>query len=199
MKNICKISCAFIFVIITGCSVVNGFKSAYELTKCKFEYNNISDVSVADIKFSEGLSVSNITRLTKFLLSDFSSLPIDMVVNLNVDNPTDKKAAIHGCDYTINIDGIDIADGNLDSPIEVEPGKTGVMSLKVKTDLKNVITAENRSTLVTMVKNIAGISSDKSKIKMTLKPYFKSNDRVVPGISVPVSFEYNGKQNKKNN
>ena len=58
------------------------------------------------------------------------------------------------------------------------------------------MTAENRSTIVSIVKNLAGISSEKSKINMKLNPYFKSNSRVVSSIAIPVSFEYNGKQSK---
>ena len=119
-----------------------------------------------------------------------------MIVHLDVTNPSEKTASIHGCDYTINIDGLDIAEGNLNSPFEVEAGKTGIMSLRVQTDLKSVITADNRSKIVTMVKNLSGISSDKSKIDLNLKPYFKSNNRVVSSVSIPVSFEYNGKQSK---
>ncbi|MCI7729354.1 MAG: LEA type 2 family protein [Bacteroidales bacterium] len=183
-------------LFLSGCSIVNGVKSAYELTKCNFDYKSISDINIADVKLSDGLSVTNIANLTKFLLSDFTSLPIDMVVNLNVSNPSDKTASIHGCDYTINIDGLDVAEGNLESPLEVEAGKTGVMALRVKTDLKSVMTAENRSTIVSIVKNLAGISSEKSKINMKLNPYFKSNSRVVSSIAIPVSFEYNGKQSK---
>ena len=196
MKKFYHLFLVVIILCISGCSIVNSVKSAYELTKCKFDYNRISDVSIANVKVSEGLTVSNIANLSKFLLSDFSSLPIDMIVHLDVTNPSEKTASIHGCDYTINIDGLDIAEGNLNSPFEVEAGKTGIMSLRVQTDLKSVITADNRSKIVTMVKNLSGISSDKSKIDLNLKPYFKSNNRVVSSIFIPVSFEYNGKQSK---
>ncbi len=154
MKKFYHLFLVVIILCISGCSIVNSVKSAYELTKCKFDYNRISDVSIANVKVSEGLTVSNIANLSKFLLSDFSSLPIDMIVHLDVANPSEKTASIHGCDYTINIDGLDIAEGNLNSPFEVEAGKTGIMSIRVQTDLKSVITADNRSKIVTMVKTI---------------------------------------------
>ena len=43
MKKFYHLFLVAIILCISGCSIINGVKSAYELTKCKFDYNRISD------------------------------------------------------------------------------------------------------------------------------------------------------------
>lgn len=182
-------------VALTGCSFLSGIVN---MTKCEYSYKSVSDVKVGGIDFSNLSAVSlmqNMSTISKLLQGDFKDLPLELTVNLNVKNPNEGKAAINGMIYTMNIDGLDVAEGNLRKSFSVEGGKTATLPLVVRTNLGNILDKQNRSTVVEIVKNFVGISGNKSKIKMKLSPTITGrNNEQRKLMTVPVSFEYGGKK-----
>lgn len=186
---------AAMVVALTGCSFLSGIVN---MTKCEYSYKSVSDVKVGGIDFSNLSAVSlmqNMSTISKLLQGDFKDLPLELTVNLNVKNPNEGKAAINGMIYTMNIDGLDVAEGNLRKSFSVDGGKTATLPLVVRTNLGNILDKQNRNTVVDIVKNFVGISGNKSKIKMKLSPTITSrNNEQRKLMTVPVSFEYGGKK-----
>lgn len=194
-----KVKSAFLLVVITvslaGCSFLSGIVN---MTKCEYSYQSISNVKVGGIDFSNLSAMSlvqNMSTISKLLQGDFKDLPLEMTVNLNVKNPNESKAAIGGMIYTMNIDGLAVAEGNLQKSFTVEGGKTATLPLVVRTNLGNILDKQNRETVVGIVKNFTGISGNKSKIQMKLSPTITGrNNEQHKLMTVPVSFEYGGKK-----
>lgn len=186
---------AAMVVALTGCSFLSGIVN---MTKCEYSYKSVSDVKVGGIDFSNLSAVSlmqNMSTISKLLQGDFKDLPLELTVNLNVKNPNEGKAAINGMIYTMNIDGLDVAEGNLRKSFSVDGGKTATLPLVVRTNLGNILDKQNRNTVVDIVKNFVGISGNKSKIKMKLSPTITGrNNEQRKLMTVPVSFEYGGKK-----
>ena len=184
-----------VLVAMTACSQL---KSLYQLKNCEYSYNSISGIKVADIDCSSTSSVlqaSNLLKIAKLIATNFKELPIELTVNINVKNPGTQTAAICYMDYDIAIDDIDVASGDIQKAFSVEGGKTAVLPLSIKTDLGNVIDSENRSKVVAIVKNFAGISGEASTIKLQLRPTVQLSKNVKTQLpSIPVSFTYSGKK-----
>lgn len=186
-----------IAVTMVSCEAI---KSLVQLKNCEYSYNSISGIKVAGIDFSSTstiMQMSNLTKIASLIAGNFSELPLEMTVNVNVKNPGEVAAAISNVKYDVAIDNIDVASGDLQKAFRVEPGKTSVLPVGIKTDLANLLNADNRSQVVKIVKNFTGISDDASTVKVKLRPTIlqgKSNSLTLPAI--PISFSYNGKKNK---
>jgi len=190
------VAAMLVAVTMVSCDAI---KSAFQLKNCEYSYKSISGVKVAGIDFSSSnsiLQISNLTKIANLIAGNFSSLPLEMTVNVNVKNPGEVAAGISNVKYDVAIDNIDVASGDLQKAFRVEPGKTAVLPVNVKTDLANLLNADNRSQVVNIVKNFAGINDQESTVKLKLRPTIlqgnSSTGVTLPAI--PVTFKYNGKK-----
>ena len=91
----------------TSCDFI---KSAYQLKNCEYTYHSIGDIKVAGLDFSSGvggfLQMSNITKIANLIAGNFSELPLEMTVNVNVKNPGTVAAGINNVKYDLAIDNI---------------------------------------------------------------------------------------------
>lgn len=196
MKKIFWVTTIAVAVLLAGCSA---FQNAMQMTKCKYSYNSISGVKVAGIDFmniTPATLVMAIPKITKIIQGDFSDLPLEMTVNVNVMNPsTTKQAALADMRYQMAIDNINIASGNIGRKFNVAPGQTSVLPVVVGTNLGNLVNSENRSQLVQIVKNFTGISGQESTIRLKVKPVLSTNRGTnVTMPEVPLSFKYGKKK-----
>ena len=182
--------------MMVGCTAI---KNAYQMTKCEYSYKSISGVKVAGIDFSNITATGLLTalpKITKLISGDFSDIPVELTVSLNVKNPdAEKTAAVADIEYAANIDGLDIATGNLGKSFTVEPGKTAELPVVVNVNLGNIVDANNRATVVQIVKNFTGLSSEQSTIKLSVRPKLLSNsNHTIYCPTVPLTFKYGGKK-----
>lgn len=196
MKKFFCIAVIAVAVLFASCSAL---QNALQMTKCKYSYNSISGVKVAGIDFmniTPAALITAIPRITKIIQGDFSDLPLEMTVNVNVMNPsTTKSAALADMRYQMAIDNISIASGNIGRKFNVAPGQTSVLPVVVGTNLGNLVNSENRNQLVQIVKNFTGISGQESTIRLKVKPVLSTNrGTTVTMPEVPLSFKYGKKK-----
>lgn len=183
-------------LMLTSCTAV---KQLVQLKNCNYSYNSISDISVAGMDFSgEGNSsilgiASNVAKITQIISGNFSDLPLTMTVNVNVANPGTETAAIKHLKYGLTIDGLDVATGKITEPLSVAPGQTVVYAVPVSTNLGNLLNEENRATVLQIIKNFTGISSEQSTIKVKLTPSIEAGNSALTLPSIPVTFKYGKK------
>jgi len=197
MKTIKTLTLLLIVVTFTSCDYI---KSAYQLKNCEYTYNSIGGIKVAGIDFSSGTSgifqMSNLTKIANLIAGNFSDLPLQMTVNVNVKNPGTVAAGISNVKYDMAIDDIDVATGDIQQALRVEPGQTVVMPVNVNTNLANLLNETNRTQVVSIVKNFVGLTDQASTIKLRLRPTIaqgkSSSGITLPAI--PVTFSYNGKK-----
>ncbi len=200
MKKKVFVGFAVVLIALTMVSC-EAIKSAFQLKNCQYSYNSITGIKVAGIDCSSTssmLQLSNLTKIANLIAGNFSSLPLEMTVNVNVKNPGEVAAGISNVKYDVAIDELNIASGDLQKAFRVEPGKIAVLPVGIKTDLANLLNADNRAQVVNIVKNFAGINDKASTVKLKLRPTI-SRGNSGSGITlpaIPVTFSYNGKKNK---
>lgn len=136
---------------------------------------------------------SNIAKITQIIGGNFSDMPLTMVVNVNVANPGTETAAISHLRYDLSIDGLHVANGKMTEPLSVAPGQTVVYAVPVTTNLGNLLNEENRATVLQIIKNFTGISSEQSTIKVKLTPSIEAGNSALTLPSIPVTFKYGKK------
>lgn len=185
-----------IFFTLLSCDVVRQkSQSLYNVANCDYNFNNIEDVSIGGINLSNGLSLSNIPRVTSMLSGSASTIPLDFLIGLDVKNNADTPALLAGLDYTVFIDDVKFTNGYMDQSMEIAGGATKPIALSVGVDLKTLLSGDMKDAVSESVKNIVGLGSSKSNFKVELRPSFNvKGTKVTSPIAIPLSFSYGGKK-----
>lgn len=180
--------CAF---TATSCDVVKQVGSSYNMVNCKYEYNSISGVSLAGINTPEGLSLTNIAKVTSLLSGNTSSIPLNMTVNLDVTNPNLSTALMNGMQYVLSVDGVEFTTGSLDKQFSVPAGGTNVLPLAIGLDVAKLMTGETKNAATNVVKNLFGIGDRKSTVTLNIRPSFLVNGYTVTSpVYIPIEFSF---------
>lgn len=180
--------------ILSGCSAVKEIGGAYNMTQCKYSYNSISALTLDGMNLSKGVSPLYIPKITALLSGKSTSIPLDFTLNLNVANPNQTEALLHGLQYIINVDDVEFTSGRVDQSLSIPSGATQVLPLTIGVDLASLMKNESKGAVENIAKNFIGIGSKKSEVKIQLKPSFKVGGQVITSpYYIPVSFSFGGK------
>ena len=182
------------FLMSPGCDITKVLQSAYNMTNCEYHYKSISNLTIANINISNGISVLQMPQLLAVLSGSTSSIPLDFTLNLNVHNPNATQAAFQALQYIIQIDDIDFTNGYLTQPFNVGAGETQQLPIHIGFDIATLISNHSASAILNIVKNFIGIGSDKSNVTVQLKPTFNmGGSQITSPVFIPVSFSFGGK------
>lgn len=190
MKALRRIA-AFLFVatLLVSCDAAQSLSGAYNMVNCKYSYNSLSNVSVSGMNLSNGLSLSSIPKLTSILTGTATSIPVDMTVNLDVNNPNASEAFLNGLQYIVTIDNLQLTSGSINERLSVSAGETKTMPINLQLDIAQYLKGDSKDTMVNIIKNIAGIGTEKSNVSIQIKPSFMiGSQQVVSPIYIPVNF-----------
>lgn len=192
------ISFLSLILVLSGCgtTVGNDLAGAYNMTQCKYAYNSISNLSVSGINLTSGTALSplNLVKLTTVLAGNPSNIPLNFTVNMNVTNPNATPALLNKLQYEVSIDDIHFTNGLLEQAINIPGGGTQTIPLTVGVDVATLMKNNSQTALLNIVKNIAGISGDKSTVSLSLRPTFNiAGQPVTSPIAIPLSFTFGGK------
>lgn len=179
-----------------GTTAQNDLMGAYNMTQCKYAYNSISNISVSGVNITSGSALSplNLAKLTTVLAGNPSSIPLNFTVNMNVTNPNQSAALLNKLQYAVSIDDIHFTDGTLDQAVNIAGGATQTIPLTVGVDVASLMKNNSQSALLNIVKNIAGLSGEKSTVSLNLRPTFNiAGQPITSPIAFPVSFSFGGK------
>lgn len=186
---------AFILAVATmvSCDVAKEFSGLTSLANCKYSYNSISNLSVSGINANNGLSLTSIAAVTSILTGNSSSIPLNFTLNLNIDNPNQSTALLHGMQYVISIDGIQFTTGSMNQSLSIASGQRKVLPLTIGVDLATLMKNNSKDAVVDIAKNIVGIGSKESTVSLQIKPSFMVNNSLVTSpVYIPVSFTFGG-------
>lgn len=181
-------------LLFMGCDATKQQSSgAYNLIKCKYTYNSISNISISGINASNALSLTNITKITSILSGNSSSIPLDFTLNLNVNNPNEGDAILNGMEYALSIDNIQFTTGNIEQALTINAGQTQTLPLTIGVDLATLMQDNSKTAIVDIAKNFLGIGSEKSNVSVQLRPTFKiGNSKITSPVAIPLSFSFGG-------
>jgi len=183
-----------LFLFLQGCNVAKQVGEAYNLTQCRYDYNSVSQLNLAGIELSKGVSLTTVPQVVAFLTGSRSSVPLNLTINLDVTNPNATTAALQGLDYILKIDNIEFTRGAVNQALNVPSGSTRILPLTIGVDLATLLSGDSGNAVQNIVKNLAGISGDKSTVSLQIKPSFRIGTRVVPSPQyIPITFSFGGK------
>lgn len=183
-------------VAFIGCdSVQQGLRSTYNLINCEYSYKSITGLSVSGMNLSNGLSLTAIPKITSILSGTASSIPLDFTLNLNVKNPNESAALLHGLQYIISIDDIQFTTGSINQTLNIGAGQTQTLPLTIGVDLATLMKNNSKDAVTEIAKNFIGIGSKKSNVSLQLKPTFMiGNTPVSSPVYIPVNFSFGGEK-----
>ncbi len=185
---------AFVF---SQCTVSKQIKEAKAFGDCKYAITSIDSIYLAGTDVRELRNIKSIKDFdpTKYpalgLALMRKKVPLDLRVNLDINNPTKQLAAINQLEYIVLLSNREIFKGILNRRIEVYPG-TG--STKVPVQLSTnaydlLMNDETRESFISMVQSLSGKSDTApSRLTVKIKPTLAVGDRQVnyPGY---ITFE----------
>jgi len=191
-----KIDHLLILVLLTllsGCDITKGLQSLYNMKSCEYRYNSITNLKVAGMNLSNGISILQMPQLLAILSGSASSIPLDFTINLDVHNPNPSQAAFQAIQYMIQIDDVEFTNGQLNQPFRVDAGQTAQLPIQIGVDIVTLISNNSQSAILNIVKNFIGIGNDKSNVTVHLKPTFNvGSSQITSPVYIPVSFSFGG-------
>jgi LEA14-like dessication related protein len=189
----------FIFANFLSCDVAQQVVGTYSLTQCKYDYKSISNLSLAGINLQNASSLSSLNPLSAAnLLAAFTTsngtLPLQFTLNLDVTNPGVQTALLNGLGYILEIDGLEMSTGFLDSKLQVPGGQKAQLPVNLAFDLKQVMSGQSLTAIKNLAFNFAGIGDASSKVTMKLQPTLSVGGKSYKSPTyIPVSFTLNKK------
>ncbi len=185
---------------IVSCDVAQTALSTLSLTQCEYKYKSISGLTLGGINLQNATSLSSVNPLALAgLVSSFSSksgsLPLQFTLNLDVKNPGYQTAMLNGLAYILEIDGVEMTTGSVDSKMQVAPGQISQLPINLNFDLKKAMSGQSADAIKNLAFNFAGIGDKASNVTVKLKPTLVIGGQTLASPYIPVSFSY-GKGNK---
>lgn len=182
-------------VLVSCDSLQQGLKSTYNMINCEYSYKSISGLTVSGVNLSNGLSLTAIPKITSILTGTATSIPLNFTLNLNVKNPNESAAMLHGLQYIVSIDDIQFTSGSLNQTLNIASGQTQTLPLTIGVDLATLMKNNSKDAVTEVAKNFLGIGSKKSNVSVQLKPTFMiGNTPISSPVYIPVSFSFGGGQ-----
>ncbi|NDV54385.1 hypothetical protein D0T51_01370 [Parabacteroides sp. 52] len=181
--------------LFSGCDVAKQLGGAYNMTQCKYDYNSIDGLSVAGINLSKGITALQILQLTPILTGQASSIPLNFTLNMDISNPNQSAAMLHGLQYILHIDNIQFTSGTINQALNIPAGGKQMLPLTIGVDLATLLKGDTKDAVQNIVKNIAGINDQKSNVTLQIKPTLMIGNQAIPSpVYIPVHFSFGGKK-----
>lgn len=162
-------------------TTLNEAASLANLVNCEYNLKNVSDLQIAGVnvkKITNGnISASDVLTLTSALLS--KKVPMDMNVNIDIKNPTERDAALTAMDWILDIDNSQFAQGKSSNKYTVTKQKTTTVPLGVTTDLYSMFSKDGINSLKNFVSSFKSDGTS-SKVGLRIKPSLNVGSYVVP-------------------
>lgn len=180
-------------IIMVGCDASKSLSGAYNMINCNYNYRSISGLTISGMNLSNGVSLTQIPRITSILTGSATSIPLDFTLNLDVNNPNQSAALFNGMSYILSIDGVQFTTGMVNQTMNIAAGQTQNLPLTIGVDLATLMKNESKDAVTNIAKNFLGIGSKKSEVNLQIKPTFMiGNVPVQSPIYIPVKFSFGG-------
>ncbi|WP_353195597.1 hypothetical protein [Parapedobacter defluvii] len=201
-KNlVLAVSAAF---LVSSCTFDKQAKALRALEKCRYEYVSADSVFLAGTDVNKLIAngrvdVSQLPGIAMGFLS--RDIPLSGVLNVRITNPTSNLAGIQQFAYKVEVEKREILDGISDLPIEVPPGETVTVPIRLRTNVYKFLSdRETLNKLVTFIQSARnGVTDEKVNLTFKIKPTLALGNKAInyPGyidINKEVDAEFLVKQ-----
>jgi hypothetical protein len=174
-----------VMVLVGGFTACQSIRQMRNFAQCAFRLQGLSKFTAAGIDFSEKRSLTdfNFTDAAKLTAALGGSNPFvfSFLANVEVKNPNTEPAAVTQLDWILAIDGKDIVNGALNTPVQVAPnGGLATMPVAVNIDLKKIFADQGRDALLGFAFDTAAKGNNSTRIALKVKPYIN-----IAGFAIP--------------
>ncbi|MGM0566157.1 MAG: hypothetical protein ACQESX_05315 [Bacteroidota bacterium] len=179
-KSIIFLSVALIF---NSCTILEQAAQMERLSKCQFELQNTSNLTVAGVNMEgknswDDFSYQDALNLTMALTKD--EIPASIRVHLEARNPNSSVAGMNRLDWRLLIDNELMTSGVFEESVRIPPnGGTTEIPMDLNFDLRQLLSNENKNALMNLISNLTGESSKSSEVAMKLSPSIKVGERMI--------------------
>lgn len=178
-KHIWVAAIVLVAAVMTSCGVSRQVSEAKVFGDCKYDIASVDSVYLAGIDIRE---FRNLRSFSDFDLARYPGLamgllrknvPLNLRVNVDITNPTRKRAAINQLEYKVLLTESEIFNGYLSQLIEVMPGTTPTrVPVSLQTNAYQLLSNDKtRDQFVNMILALTGKSDAKpSKFVVKVRP-----------------------------
>lgn len=161
--------------LFSSCGLDKQAKALKAFEKCRYEFISADSVLLAGTDVTRmvadgRLDMGQLPGIAMGFLS--RDIPLSGLLKLRITNPTNNLAGIQQFMYKIALEGNEIFEGTSDLPIEVPPGSTVVVPVKLRTNVYKFLS--DRTTLNKLIAFVQstqqGTTDEKIKLTFRIKP-----------------------------
>lgn len=178
-KNIWVLVLMIVAGALSSCGVGRQVADAKTFGDCKYDIASVDSVYLSGIDIRE---FKNIRSFSDFDLAKYPGLamgllrknvPLDLRVNIDITNPTKKRAAINQLEYKVLLTNNEIFNGYLSQLIEVMPGTSPTrVPVRLNTNAYQLLSNDKtRDEFVNMIMALTGKGDAKpTKFQVKIRP-----------------------------
>ena len=160
-----------IICILTSCSTL---RELISFTKCEFRMKNIQRIQLAGVDLEGKSSINDFRIADMAMFTQYAlrgTLPLDMVLQVEVKNPNQQSAAINKVEWIAYLDDFEMMTGFINDRVVI-PANNGVGSipLHIRFDLRKTVESSAGSTIANLALNMMNIGEKESRFTVKIKP-----------------------------
>ncbi len=159
-------------VLLTNCRQIRELSA---FSKCEFRLASVNNTTLAGVNVQNVRSLSDLSlmqagRITSAYAS--GSMPLNLVVNLDVRNPNPTTAALNQVEWILQIEGKDVVDGIINERVAISPdGGITTLPIRISADLRKIMDRNSAEENLNMGLGLAGANNQPSpKLTLRIKP-----------------------------
>jgi len=159
--------------LCVSCDILNQASETYNLVKkCKFSLDNVQNVTLAGINLkninTSSLTATNVAKLGAALLT--KNLPLNMTVNVGIQNPTAKPASLNAMDWKVAIDNVDMVSGTTNKKVSVPSKSKTSTPLSFNINTYDVFSKDGISAVKNFVSSFSQKDATSSRVAIKVNP-----------------------------
>lgn len=169
---------------LVSCSIDRQARALRALEKCRYEFVSADSVLLAGTDVTR-LVVNghvDVSRLPGVALGFLNrDIPLSGVLNIRITNPTNNLAGIQQFAYKIAVEDREVLDGTSDYPIEIPPGETITVPVKLQTNVYRFLSdRQTLNRLLTFIQRVQeGTTDEKINLKLSIKPTLALGNKAI--------------------
>ncbi len=184
MKNIVLL--LLVAVLFSACRSLNGQVDQIKaLEKCKYEVSSVDSIYAANVNIRDirGREITDLLKAPRLALAIMrKNVPLKARVNLVINNPTNRLAAINQFEYKILVKSRELAGGFVNQKISISPnGGTTTIPIQINSNVYHILSDDKAMDAITDFL-IGSDDSDKERkgmVTIKIKPTLDFGNRQI--------------------
>ena len=168
-------------LLLQGCAV---FSEMSALRRCEFRLHSLESPRLCGIDISQKRSWKDFSflegqQIAATLLN--SSLPFEILVNLEVRNPGSKLAAVNTIHWIAYVEDVEVAQGAVIQRVEIPPSHGRVLiPMLLQTDLVEFLEKGHPRSMLNFALSLVHAQDRSSRVFLKIKPSVMVGKRTIP-------------------